>query len=60
VEPLLLQVQLVPLHDKLLESVKDILLDESQVTVEFLVVNVPLNLVVETDPLSIDTCTKFL
>jgi uncharacterized membrane protein required for colicin V production len=27
VEPLLLQVQLVPLHDKLLKSVKDILLD---------------------------------
>jgi uncharacterized membrane protein required for colicin V production len=60
VEPLLLQVQLVPLQNELLQAVKNILLNQPEITGQLLVMDVFLNLKVKADSLSLNKCTKFL
>ena len=60
VEPLFLQVQLVPLQNELLQAVKNILLNKPEVTGQLLMMNVFLNLEVKANSLSLNKCTKFL
>ena len=59
-QSLLLQEQRVPLQNELFQSVEHILLDEPQITGQFLVMNVPLNLSVKTNSLRYEKNTKFL
>lgn len=46
-QPFLFNIQLISLHDKIFQRVKDILLNEPKIVIEFLAVNVVLNLIVK-------------
>jgi hypothetical protein len=59
-ECFLLEVEFEALHDEVLQAIEDVLLDETQIAGQFLVVDELLDLVVEADALGSREGTKFL